>query len=243
MATELRMMRMSFDAGRLYALGRRRRLRDADLGYLLHCQLKELFGEHAPSPFFAQDERGRRVTVLGYSTRSRDELVAHASRFADPGIHAACDFEAFSEKTMPTTWPVGLRVGFEVRASPVVRLSNDVAHYRKGAEVDAFLVRCAREEGRPVDREAVYREWLSAEVERRGGARLVSVEVSSFRRERLLRRTQGEDRRARTTERPDVRFAGCLDVTNGEAFSALLARGVGRHRAFGFGMLLLRPAR
>jgi CRISPR system Cascade subunit CasE len=25
------------------------------------------------------------------------------------------------------------------------------------------------------------------------------------------------------------------------AFRALLARGVGRHRAFGFGMLLLRP--
>ena len=30
-------------------------------------------------------------------------------------------------------------------------------------------------------------------------------------------------------------------MTDSEAFSALLRRGVGRHRAFGFGMLLLRP--
>lgn len=242
MVNELRMLRMSFDAGKLYALGRRRRLRDADLGYLLHCQLKELFGEDAPSPFFAQDDRGRRVTVLGYSTRSREELVDHASRFADPGIHAACDFETFSEKKMPMTWPAGLRIGFEVRASPVVRLSSDVGHYRKGAEVDAFLVRCAREAGSVVDRGAVYREWLEAEIGRRDGARLVKVEVKAFQREKLLRRTQGEERSARTSERPDVRFAGALEVTDGAAFSALLARGIGRHRAFGFGMLLLRRA-
>src|SRR5574337_112519 len=202
MAAELRMLRMSFDAGKLYELGRRRRLREADLGYLLHCQLKELFGEDAPSPFFAQEDRGRRVMVLGYSTRSREELVDHASRFADPGIHAVCDFESLSEKKMPASWPVGLRVGFEVRASPVMRLSSEVGHYRKGAEVDAFLVRCAREEGRAVDREAVYRDWLIAEVERRGGARLVKVEVRAFQREKLLRRTQGEDRRAHTAGRP-----------------------------------------
>jgi len=30
-------------------------------------------------------------------------------------------------------------------------------------------------------------------------------------------------------------------VRDPTGFAALLARGVGRHRAFGFGMLLLRP--
>jgi CRISPR system Cascade subunit CasE len=34
---------------------------------------------------------------------------------------------------------------------------------------------------------------------------------------------------------------GELTVADPDAFSALLARGVGRHRAFGYGMLLLRP--
>ena len=47
---------------------------------------------------------------------------------------------------------------------------------------------------------------------------------------------------AATSEGPDAVLAGVLEVTDGEAFAALLRRGVGRHRAFGFGMLLLRPA-
>lgn len=244
MPGELRMLRMRFDAGRLFELGRRRRLpmRDADLGYLLHCQLKELFGADAPSPFFAQDDRGRRVTVLGYSRRSGEELREHAARFADPAVHAACDFEALSEKLMPAEWPAGLRVGFEVRACPIVRLSSGVGPYAKGAEIDAFLVRCVREDGKPVERAAVYRDWLAAEFERRGGARLVASEIRAFQRGSLLRRTHGEVRKSHTADRPDVRFAGVLEVIDGSAFSALLARGIGRHRAFGFGMLLLRPA-
>jgi CRISPR system Cascade subunit CasE len=32
-----------------------------------------------------------------------------------------------------------------------------------------------------------------------------------------------------------------LEVTEPETFAVGLARGIGRHRAFGFGMLLLRP--
>jgi len=35
---------------------------------------------------------------------------------------------------------------------------------------------------------------------------------------------------------------GVLQVRDSAAFAALLARGIGRHRAFGFGMLLLKPA-
>ena len=34
---------------------------------------------------------------------------------------------------------------------------------------------------------------------------------------------------------------GALTVTDPDAFAALLARGVGRHRAYGYGMILLRP--
>jgi CRISPR system Cascade subunit CasE len=43
--------------------------------------------------------------------------------------------------------------------------------------------------------------------------------------------------------RPDATFRGTLRVDDPARFAAAaLARGVGRHRAFGFGMLLLRPA-
>lgn len=40
---------------------------------------------------------------------------------------------------------------------------------------------------------------------------------------------------------PDVLITGRLLIRNPEAFSALVARGVGRHRGFGYGMLMLRP--
>jgi CRISPR system Cascade subunit CasE len=37
-------------------------------------------------------------------------------------------------------------------------------------------------------------------------------------------------------------FNGVLEVTEPGTFASSLARGIGRHRAFGFGMLLLRQA-
>jgi CRISPR system Cascade subunit CasE len=41
---------------------------------------------------------------------------------------------------------------------------------------------------------------------------------------------------------PEAEFEGTLEVLDGTAFHAVLARGIGRHRAFGYGMLLVRPA-
>jgi CRISPR system Cascade subunit CasE len=36
-------------------------------------------------------------------------------------------------------------------------------------------------------------------------------------------------------------FSGQLQVNDGDAFARLVTSGIGRHRSFGFGMLLLRP--
>ncbi len=246
MPGELRMLRMRFDVSKLFELGRRRRLplREVDLGYLLHCEMKELFGAESPEPFSVRDARGRHTTVLAYSSRSKADLEEHARAFADPAVHAACDFGAggFEEKELPRSWRAGARLGFEVRACPIVRMSSDGPRWRKGAEVDAFVARCWKQEGRPVDRGGVYREWLAREVQRGGGARLLEFEMHAFKRERLLRRDHGAERKSHHTERPDALLRGVLEVADGDAFAALLARGVGRHRAFGFGMLLLRPA-
>ena len=35
---------------------------------------------------------------------------------------------------------------------------------------------------------------------------------------------------------------GVLKITDGEHFTQTLASGVGRHRTYGFGMLLIKPA-
>ena len=41
---------------------------------------------------------------------------------------------------------------------------------------------------------------------------------------------------------PEVIAGSTLIITDPTAFRVALARGIGRHRAFGFGMLLLKPA-
>ncbi|HEX7119853.1 MAG TPA: type I-E CRISPR-associated protein Cas6/Cse3/CasE [Longimicrobiales bacterium] len=243
----LRLARLHLESRRLVELGRRRRLpfRDMDTGYLVHCALGELFGDAAPKPFSITREQGRAIEVLAYTDREKEALRREADAFADPWLHALCDWDAFDVKALPADWPAGTRLGFKVRVCPVVRMPRGCTTHRPGAEVDAFLARCAAAgKGVKVDRQEVYREWFAAQVERSSGARLLRAGVESFRLGRFSRRTQGEERQMRIKQRPEATIAGELEVTDGAAFDALLRRGIGRHRAFGFGMLLLRrPAR
>ena len=67
--------------------------------------------------------------------------------------------------------------------------------------------------------------------------------MTAFKRTRMLNRPIGRDgrRRQSETEGPDAVFRGRLRIEDDAGFTELLARGIGRHRAFGFGMLLLAP--
>lgn len=243
---DLHMLQLRLDSGRLAALGRRLRLpsHHLDPGYLVHCLLGGLFGDDAPSPFALGGTHGRTLEVLAYARRDGRALADHAQHFARPEDYAACDWASLATKPMPSRWKPGARVRFRLRACPVVRLASAGARHRKGAEVDAFLARCwAVGEGKPVDRATTYVDWLGAQLDRRGGATLRRARVEAFQRQRFLRRDHGTQRKSHAVERPDVIFDGEVELTDGAAFSALLGRGIGRHRSFGFGMLLLRPAR
>jgi CRISPR system Cascade subunit CasE len=240
------MLRMAFDGPRLVELARRRKLptRDVDLGYLVHCALGELFGEQAPKPFAITLERGREVEVLAYAAQTRDALHATAQTFADPALYdGLCRWASFAGKPMPEHFAAGQRLGFTVKLCPTVRPAKPGRHQEsEGAEVDAFLAACRKVGAEvKVEREVVYREWLLAEIARRGGATVESLKLEHFRLERLTRRHHGSDRRSESHDRPAAGFSGTLMVTDPTAFRTLLARGLGRHRAFGFGMLLLRP--
>jgi CRISPR system Cascade subunit CasE len=222
MSAELHMLRLRFETPRLYELGRRRHLpvRETDVGYLLHCALKELFGEAAPAPFALSRAESRHLEVLAYSRRGAAELRDHARAFADPNVYGCCDLDALegNAKRMPESWPDGVRLGFRVRACPIVRMSSDGPRWRKGAEVDAFLARCWKEEGRPVDREAVYREWMARELESRG-AQLLSLEIKGFQRQRVVRRNHATERKSHVSERPDAMLDGILRIVSGRPSS------------------------
>lgn len=241
----LHMIQLTVKTRALMELGHERGLplRNVDLGYLAHCYLGELFGEAAPSPFFLEEQRGSEITILGYGERSSEELRELADSFGSPLLHSGCDWDRLGSKRLPQSWEAGQRLAFDVRVCPVVRKSSAGPKHRKGAEVDVFLDRCwAAGDGVAVDRQAVYSQWLAAQFERHGGASLVSARLGAFKRERLLRRTQGQERKVAVRERPNALLRGVLEVSDGRAFQDLLRRGVGRHRAFGFGMLLLRRA-
>lgn len=240
----LYMTRLELETRRLFELGKRRRLpsRSLDVGYLVHCALGELFGEQAPAPFAVTGQDRRYTQLLAYGDVPDAGLRELAERFAMPELFALCRWEDVKSKPMPSSWPVGTRVGFEVRACPVVRGARHSPLERKDAEVDAFLAECWRVgKEQDVDREVVYKAWLEQQFIRSEGATLLEARVERFQLTELTRRTQGDERKARLKRKPDVTFRGALEVTAAEPFAALLRRGVGRHRGFGFGMLLLRP--
>lgn len=236
------MLSLDVDAKRLIERGRARGLplRDVDYGYLIHAHLTALFGGASPAPFAVRnlDDRGR-MSVLAYSGRDKTDLRRHADLYADPTDIEACDWSKLAAKVMPTTWEPGKRLGFEVRVCPTVR--RRAPDRGKTIEKDAFLAACD-DAGKdvPVDREATYLAWLRAQAGR-SGARIDSAQLTAFSRERVLRRRQDEGRTASVPEFPSAVLAGELTIVEPEPFGTWLRRGVGRHRAFGFGMLLLRP--
>ena len=256
MASDLHMVQLDLDVGSLMrvaqAKGWRTRNRQwDDLGYLIHHQLAAVFQDLAPQPFRALEQHGQWVTVIGYSRADADELRTRADEFGRPAERGACRLDELRTKPMPSSlFQDGRRLGFDLRACPIVRLANKAEsvseegrrfEFQAGTELDAFLHRrCIKEQKE--DRETVYREWLRQRID--GKAKLLDAWLHSFRRVRLLRRGKRSgagDREVTVPERPDALLTGTVEVTDSDGFRDLLSRGVGRHRAFGFGMLLLRP--
>ena len=234
------------DAQRLAAWAARHRLLDSqgDLGYALHALLHAAFGEHAPQPFrYLDAEQG----LLAYTRLSAAELAQHAA-LADPDVAAALGLgqtlhhAGMSARSFPAQWAAGHALGFEVRVRPIIREG------KTGRERDAFLAAIEKAGDNCVlDRSEVYVQWLRDLLARQGGAVLVDASVTRYQQLGVTRKSQktGSDdaRQSRLVSGPDVVLTGQLRVTDPQAFAQLLARGVGRHRAFGFGLLLLRSVR
>lgn len=254
MLEDVHMVQIQFDGRELaraegrHGLGRNR----DDLGYLAHAQLAACFGELAPKPFHVRSRR-RGLEVLGYGSADADELRRRAEEFAEPAF--AGTWSDLQSKEMKLALAPGRRFGFEVRVCPVVRLASDrelplrarkegettgLHRFRAGSEVDVYL-RDLGEEGLEAGatRRESYERWLREQMA--PAVDIVNLDLLRFQLSQLFRRTQGRDRKGRRLKRPDATFTGDLEVREPSAFASLLAQGVGRHRAFGFGMLLLRP--
>ncbi|HEX8375024.1 MAG TPA: type I-E CRISPR-associated protein Cas6/Cse3/CasE [Geminicoccaceae bacterium] len=220
---------------------------DDDGGYALHLALRRRFGEAGPQPFHLNTDGPAEPHLLGYATDA--DALAEAAGL--PAVDDLLDpvFAGPPQlRAMPDGWREGARYAFQVRVRPVIRFGTRAraaradradAWQKRAGEVDAFVIAAERAgEGVPVDREAVYRDWLAERLT--PAAELESAELRLLRRVRTRRSRHGKPGLGRV-EGPDAVMAGTLAVRDPAAFAALLARGVGRHTAFGFGMLLLSP--
>jgi len=242
--SSLFMIQMWFDLRRLVELGRALHLpvQRVDDNYITHCSMRELFGDHAPRLFCVEDNSGRYLRVLAYASMSSKDLQGTAQAFASPMVYQISDWTRLASKPIPETFPQGTRLGFELRFCPVIRKSSAGKHHSAGAEVDAFLSRVWEVDDPKVtvNREDVYREWLVDQFTRNNAAIPRSVQLKRFSLEHMLRRSHEERRQVATIKRPAATMTGDLEVTNSAEFAALLRRGIGRHRSFGFGMLKIR---
>ena len=259
-AKSLYLARAEIDGRELRRWMGSRRLIDDD--HAMHCLLAECFGDLAPKPFRLMLPRdGRRGTLYGYASADANELRDAASLFACPLQERVLPLASLDSKPMPSEWQTGRRLGFEVRVRPIVRLQRDIARVpesklrlfrqdgrngerefkpRPGVECDAFQYEAIMYPKGEMkrSREEVYRDWLRKRFERKCSATLDmdSVKLVSFRRTRAIRKLH-----RRYSEGPDALMRGELEITDGEKFGELLASGIGRHKAYGYGMLLLRP--
>lgn len=249
----LHLARIGVNPRALAAFAVARRVADDDDGYALHCALVARFGAAAPRPFRYLPDHPRGSHLLGYA--------ADADALADGAALPPADdllgdvFGPPAARPMPDAWRTGGRYGFEVRVRPVTRFGKRVraersgradAWQRRAGEIDAHVAAreraaAAGDDPGGVDRETVYVEWLKRRLA--GAASLETAGLRLFRRSRARRGTHAADgARTRLVEGPDAVMAGTLAVDDPAAFACVIADGLGRHAAFGYGMVLLAPA-
>lgn len=225
-----------------------------DEGYALHVLLSAVFGKSVLKPYrVVRATRASIASLYAYSTADREWLRSTAGEVAPPDCLGVLGLADLATKVMPARFRKGQRLGFDVRIRPIRRLGQDLRDsqsgrlLRKGSELDSFRLellnrspdgwRAANSETRRdgVSRQSVYGGWLA---ERLAGTACIDTEgcrLVDFRRSRAWRG------KGRGSEGPDATLQGDLVVEDPDGFAQKVRYGVGRHRAYGYGMLIVRP--
>lgn len=219
-----------------------------DEGKALHHLVHEVLGPKAFRSFrLLVPPRRVKGNLYAYSLSDADALRAIAAIYACPDHLEVLLPDRLESKPLPDSWHRGQRLGFDVRIRPVRRLLRNLETRNgvigKGKEVDAYWLEALRKFPSDTNgmsshnrtREIVYLEWLAERL-----SPVAELDHSASRLVRF-RRTRVARFKNRGPEGPDATIHGTLTVVNPESFATLLARGIGRHRSYGYGMLLLRP--
>ena len=220
-----------------------------DEGRALHHLVDEVFGPGALRPFrLLVPPRHTHGNLYAYSVLDAAALREIAGIQAKPEHLMVLGLRHLESKPMPARWRSGQRLGFDLRIRPTRRLSaalpSRTGVLREGTEMDAFWHEALRNHAETHDgmkragrtRESVYLDWLTEQLSPGAALESETSRLARFQRNLIAR---GD----KSVEGPDAVVHGTLTVTEEAAFACLLAHGVGRHCAFGYGMLLLTAPR
>ncbi len=205
-----------------------------DPSYRIHCLLSETFGGRSPlRPFRLISEPGRPRIILAYSPMSAWLITQAAERALseNPGRFPKSVLSLGDLKSVPAPrMDRGTRLAFSVLAVPHRRMDGS-----REMDAHSLALKRARESGlKPPTREASYTEWMTARIERTGGAIVSSAWINRWERAFELR---NKNRPPARITRADL--GGVLSVRDPDLFTGLLARGIGRHRGYGYGMIMI----
>jgi CRISPR system Cascade subunit CasE len=202
-----------------------------DESLILKTILWEGFSGSALRPWAVHAQRGPVVTIVGYTQTEAGELNKRRA-LALPSVQAAVG-EAIAVGLPPLS--SGEPYRFSLRMVPTVRVTK--AEGRRYGERDAFLAKAdgvGKDAG--LKRDDIYRDYLA---ERLSGASLESSRMVQFRLRRFMRPKM--DRSVSSKTMPEALIEGRLRVDDPAKLFQAIGRGIGRQRAYGFGMLRLQP--
>lgn len=190
--------------------------------------------------------RGERPFLFSLHARAdHHSLLVQSTRRPDwTGLDAAVQ-----TKTAPAEVAAGTRLAFALRANPTVARRGFADGQTRRVAVGLSPARAFAQMGRegehptaPAEvaawRDGELRSWLDRQAARAGFA-VERAEAGPVVRRQVAR---AGDRRSAPMTIHEVEFTGVLRVDDAPAFAQARAEGIGRARAFGYGLLMVRPA-
>ena len=211
--------------------------RHSDPDRTAHCLVVESFGRNRmPKPFVIKTrlrDGELKGTLLAYTQLTAQELRNAASQHQKLAHSAVMDPSSINTVGVPDQWSEGQSIHFEVRIRPTKRSSNRDAGHPK-SEQDIYL---GSEENS--NRAETYCRWLTNLIRRQGGLQTTpdTMVMTQFAMRRVRRQNSSQ-----WTTGPDATIVGTAIVVNPDRVKTALTSGLGRHKGYGYGMLLIRPS-
>ena len=200
-----------------------------------HQLLWKLFPHENERPFLFRQEM--ETDALAADVRPRGlplfYLLSSVEPIDVPGL-LNCESKPFRPAL-----ELGMQLVFHLRANPVVARKVDGQKNARHHDVLMDAKAQARAEEivdrdeltRRMDRAAI--EWLQGRSERAGFRLLAEPQLAGYRQHGLRRRGRG-------IRFSSIDYQGVLEVTDPAGFHEALARGLGRSKGFGCGLMLIR---